>query len=256
MLLSDTKLTYFGHVSRYDTDRHFGFIETEDNTYFFFFDKKEQIQLKKSGVIDRIHKFSSGDEVEFQLRPSIKDSSRLEAYNIKFIRNLRRQKLVEEAKEKDILLGYLKQVDNEKLFVKHKTTYVFVPLKISEWETDLEAVYFDRIDKLVEFRLTQTEKLDKLCAVLTDRKFSKEYQMITELMQSEQATEAKITGRNIHGLFATVFNGTLNGFVTLSKEPTPGEQEIFQKLRKGDDALVKLKHHPDTKNLFLKLADK
>jgi hypothetical protein len=46
---------------------------------------------KKEGLIKKVHKFCSGDEVEFKLKPSFKDSSKFEAYDIKFIRNERRE---------------------------------------------------------------------------------------------------------------------------------------------------------------------
>jgi cold shock CspA family protein len=81
-----------GYISRFDIQRQFGFIETEnENSYFFFFDKTELIQLKRKGLIDKIHKFCSGDEVEFELGPSKKDANKIEAYNLKFIKNERRQ---------------------------------------------------------------------------------------------------------------------------------------------------------------------
>jgi len=105
--------TYKGYVTRVEPERRFGFIETESGcSYFFFIDNTEQIQRKKLGLTDKIHKFCSGDEVEFQIRTSPKDPNKNEAYNLIFIRNERRQKLIDEAKLSDSFLGYIKMIDN------------------------------------------------------------------------------------------------------------------------------------------------
>jgi hypothetical protein len=72
--------TYLGQVVSFDYERSFGFVEDEnERSYYFRFDKKEQYQNKKDGLIPRIHKFCSGDEVEFNLRTSWKDDTKLEA---------------------------------------------------------------------------------------------------------------------------------------------------------------------------------
>ena len=74
--------TYCGHISRFYKEKHFGFIETEDNnSYFFFVDIVEQNRLRKAGLLDRHQyvKYNSGDEVEFKLKPSQKDNSKVEA---------------------------------------------------------------------------------------------------------------------------------------------------------------------------------
>ena len=96
MTESDKK--YNGNITRIENSKRFGFIETKnDNSYFFFIDRKEQTQMKRQGLIDKRHTFCSGDEVEFQLRPSQRELGKYEAYNLKFIKNERRQKLIEES---------------------------------------------------------------------------------------------------------------------------------------------------------------
>lgn len=254
--MTESNNTYIGHVSRFDNERHFGFVETEnEKSYFFFFDKTEQIQLKRQGLIDKIHKFHSGDEVEFKIRPSQKDERKFEAYDLKFIKNERRENLVTEANQSDTLLGYLKLIDNDRFYVKHKSTYVFIPLDISEWETDLDEIYYNRIDKLVNFKLTQTQKIDKLKAVLTDVMFSKEYYEIKSAFDNETTIQATITGKNSQGLFATILNGRIEGFIPISKSPDSTELLRFEQIRKGSVKDVRVKYMFNNKKVSLALTD-
>lgn len=252
--------TYIGHITLYDNERNFGFVESEDEqSYFFFIDKKEQlreqIKLRKQGQRSKTHQFCSGDEVEFKLKPSQKATEKTEAYDLKFIKNERREQLINEANQSDNLLGYIKLIDNDKLFVKHISTYIFIPLVISNWETNIDEVYYNRAEQLVTFRLTQTQKIDKLKAVLTDTKFIDEYYELLSAKENETVLTAKITGRNSEGLFATLFNGQVNGFVPISKNPDSLELLKFEKLRKGNSTDVKVKHIFNDKRVSLTFAD-
>ena len=228
--VAENSKIYIGHITRFDSKRHFGFVETEnENSYFFFFDKTEQIQLKKQGVVNKIHKFCSGDEVEFKIRPSQKDINKVEGFDLKFIKNERREKLIEEANQSESLLGYIKLIDSDKLFIKHISTYVFIPLDISDWETDLDEIYTNRVDELVNFKLTQTQKIDKLKAVLTDVKYSNDYYELKSAIDNETTLSATITGKNSQGLFATIKNGRIEGFISVPKNPDNIELLKFQK---------------------------
>lgn len=254
--MTDNNQTYKGHITRYDSDRHFGFIETpEGNSYFFFFDMTEQIQLKKRRLIDRIHMLCSGDEVEFNLRPSKKSIDKPEAYNLKFIKNERREQLINEAHQSDKLLGYIKLIDNEKLFVKHISTYVFLPLLISSWETKLDEVYYNRVEQLVTFRLTQTQKTDRLRAVLTDKKYIDEFYELQLAKKNEAILTANIAGRNSDGLIATILEGRIKGFVPISKNPDNNNLLKSEKIRIGSIVPVRIKQILKNKRVSLALAD-
>lgn len=254
--MTEISKIYNGHITRYDSERHFGFVETEnENSYFFFYEKTEQIQLKKQGLINKIHKFCSGDEVEFKIRPSKKETNKIEAFDLRFIKNKRREKLIEEANQSDYLLGYIKLIDNDKLFIKHISTYVFIPLDISDWETDLDEIYTNRVDKLVNFKLTQIQKTDKLKAVLTDVKFSNDYYELKSAIDKETILSATITGKNSQGLFATIQNGQIEGFIPISKSPENIELLKFEKIKKGSNTNVRVKHIFNNKRVSLALAD-
>jgi cold shock CspA family protein len=244
-----------GYISRFDIERQFGFIESEnENSYFFFLDKTELIQLKRKGLIDKIHKFCTGDEVEFELGPSKKDANKIVAYNLKFIKNEKRQKLIDEAIQFDMLSGFLKLIDEDKFFVKHLTTYIFVPLVISAWETDLDEIYNNRTNSLVNFKLTQSQKNNKLKAVLTDVKFCDEYYELLAAIDNETEFPALLTGKNTQGLFATIFNGRIEGFIPISKYPDNLELLKFEKLKKGNITNVRVKQILNNKRVSLTLA--
>ncbi len=239
--MEEISLKYKGQVSSYNKKGHFGFIETEDkSSYFFFFDEAEQLQLKKMRILKEVHSFFSGDEVEFELRPSTRHVDKMEAFNITFIRNVRIQNIIDEAVAKGKLLGYLKQVKDE-FFVKHVGTYMIIPVQTSSWETNFHSVYSNNLNKVVEFKLLQTAQTDKLVAVLIERRFSEEYNKLIELFESRKPTEARITGRNSHGFFATILNDRLNAFIHSKKGSA--ESQLSQ-IRKGDLIEVTIRRIP------------
>ncbi len=252
----DILQTHIGHITRYDSVKHYGFIETaEKENYFFFNDKTEILRQKKAGNIKTVHKYCSGDEVEFKIKNSLGDKEKVEAYDIVFIRNKRREDLINEALNNSKLFGYLKLIENEKLFVKHINTYVFIPIEISDWESDLQNVYYDRIDKLVEFNLIQTNKIDKLLAVLTDRKFLSEYKTIIEYYTKGSIIKALITGKNQVGYFAKLYLNNIDAFIQIPKGLTKEDTEYFYRFKKGDMVDAKLKYINTSKKVLLELVD-
>lgn len=249
MKVNSEKEVLIGHVTQFNNKRSFGFIESGTDEFFFFIDRSEKIRLRKSRLIDEIHRFSSGDEVEFKIKPSLQDNTNLIAYDVQFIRNYRRQALIEDANENKVLKGYIKQVGNDGFFVKHINTYVYCPLQISGWEIDFQSVYLDRVEKLVEFRLLETNRIDKVKAELIDQKFCKEYFDIIELKETGKEIEALITGRNSHGYFASILDGAVEGFILFPAE----EKTKFDTLRNGDIAIVTIKVIHNNKKVHLTL---
>jgi len=247
---------YTGHVTRFNNERYFGFVEDEtENSYFFFFDKALHKQLQKKGLVDKIHKFCSGDEVQFKLRPSQKDPYKLEAYDVTFIRNERREKLIQQATAGYELMGYIKLIDNDTLFIKHISTRVFLPLEISHWVTDLDEIYTDRIDTLVSFKLNQTQKIDNLKAELTNIKFIEEYYQLQSAMINQTILEAIITGKNSKGSFCTILNKQINCFIPKLKDPYYMELLQSNNLTKGNTLNVKVIRINNNKSIALQLTN-
>lgn len=161
---------YFGKVASYDREKHIGFIEIENSNdvAFFYFDRIMQLAFVKNGG-HPAHQFSFGDELSFKVNQSRINPSKLEAYDLNFIRNQRIELLIKESKEKGILRGYIKKHNSGKWMIKHAVSYVHIPIHITDWEINIDKVYAAREDEIVNFKLTQTEQLHKLAAVV-DRK--------------------------------------------------------------------------------------
>jgi len=193
-----------GVVSRFDTKKHYGFIECENNSYFFFIDSDDInakiIALKKQGIKANMKTiYNVGDEVNFKLK-YLGDT--VEAFDIEYVGNKQRQLLIEEYQEKKVLLGYLKKI-NDGFFVKHISTYVFLPVEISKYEID--SVYDERINQMVQFQLKNINKIDKIKAVLTDRKYICEWEKIKELFEKQEIVNGIIKHRTKGGFIVDIF---------------------------------------------------
>ncbi|GHT68499.1 hypothetical protein FACS189452_08280 [Bacteroidia bacterium] len=199
---------YNGIVSHYNESKHYGFIEGEDNnSYYFFVDtkalKQKNIELRKQNQTKKYRlKFCAGDEIQFKIR-TINDKS--EAYDIEYIRNVKRELLVAESEEKQVLSGYLKQIDGNKFFVKHISTYIFIPIKISNNEIDIDSVYAQRLNQLVQFKLEHQNKIEKLSAILVDREFGEDWRKVKEAYNTQKIIRGHIKSRTKGGMIVDIF---------------------------------------------------
>lgn len=210
----DTNQVHIGHVVRFLKDRGFGFIESDDGEIYFFFRNKDELKKKKkAGLIPYIHNFISGDRVSFNLRSSQRDEGKIEAFDVTFITNERRAILINNFQENGFLEGYIKIFDSETIFVKDKSTYVYVPIVISAWEENLDEVYQQRENTLVRFKLNQVVRPDKLTATLFDAKFVDEYYELKSHFDNQTPVQATITGKNKNGYYVALFNAKVKGFV-------------------------------------------
>lgn len=242
----DLENTLKGTVSRFYPEKMYGFIETESKISYFFFDDKTIYKTAKERYSS--HHFCSGDEVEFKLKKY--EGEKVIAYDLKFIQNTKLDKIIEEATELNVLKGYLKKIEKE-YFIKHLGTYLFIPIKISDWETDLNIVYEERINKLLTFELHDLNKPFKLYGTLTDRIFNPEYTLINELRDNESTTFTTITGKNNNGFFATLFNGSIKCFIRFLNS----EDEKLSCKDKGDIVEVQVVNvFPENKTVYLKIV--
>lgn len=237
--------TLTGLLTKYITEKNYGFIETEEGASYFFF--HDRTGLTKKEVMS-LHKFRNGDEVQFKIKEHAKHG--LCCYDVVFVKNSRTDKIIEEAKELNILKGYLKKVE-DKYFVKHVSTYCYIPVLISEWEADLDMIYDDRINNLVTFELQNLEKPYKISAILTDRVFKPEFALLTELKSLNQSTFATITGVTPEGYFCYLLHDTIRSFVGFYTS----EHVQLRKLKKGDIVEVRITRiNTETKHVQLSLV--
>jgi hypothetical protein len=245
---------YFGTVASYDREKHIGFINVEGNQVaFFYFDRIMQLAFVKNGG-HPAHQFSYGDELSFKLNQSRRDPSKLEAYDLTFIRNQRIDLLLEEAKTNEPLRGYIKKHSSGKWMIKHAASYVHIPIQITDWEINTAAVYAAREDEIVNFKLTQTEQVHKLAAVLVDAQFAPEYYAVLALQKSQEITPASLVGKNEDGYFTTLLDGKVEAFLPISQNLTDAERALLSNLKKGSELPTRVKNIYPNRRVSLSLA--
>ena len=248
---------YIGEVRFFNNEKNFGFIRTDDGkSYYFCHDVEWHKKLKAEGVTKSQRKFSVGHEVSFKLKPHAKYKDEFEAYEIRFIRNvidIHRQEIIDQSQTDSVLQGYLKGMEGG-FFIKHKDTYVFVPVKISEWEADLESVYSNRINSLVKFKLVQPSKITSLKAYLIDRKFSDLYKQVVDLYISGGEIDALITCKAEQGLFATAFGGEVIATIPFLRDQRQSQEIRFAAIKSGDIVKAKIFFVSENKHLVLSLV--
>ncbi len=255
----DLSKTYTGHVINYEKKRSFGFIRTTDNHNYFFYlkrkTKEERNQVEESITTDTYTPFED-DEVEFKLRPAFRENKSFEAYDVKFVRNNKRDELVELALKGIPLFGYLKRNLSEEYFVHHLDTKLSIPIKIHRAEIDLQTVYADRIAQTVEFKLHGLEKIEKLTAVLKDRRFPPENYEVYGLLVSKEVIPAIIVSIDPTGYSATILNNTVAGFIRQPLHATEEELATFFRFAIGDTVSVTVQNRKANKEIvILNLAE-
>ncbi|MEY4273170.1 MAG: Cold-shock DNA-binding domain [Bacteroidota bacterium] len=252
----DTNQEHIGHVTRFFKERDFGFIKNEDGEeYFFFRDKEKLKQKKQAGLIPYIHCYSAGDRVSFKLRNSQREEGKIEAYDVVFMTNEKKELLVSEFENNSVLEGYIKVIHGDKLFVKHSITGIDLPISISVWEENLDQVYWGRVNQLVRFKLKQVGRFDKLTAILTDVQLIPEYYELTSHYSNQTHAQGKITGINKNGVHVALCQGKVNGFIFFSKNPElDAQNDQLKQLQKGEFVDVWVKYPLKETNLQVALA--
>lgn len=93
-------------------------------------------------------------------------------------------------------------------------------------------MYAAREDEIVNFKLTQTEQVHKLAAVLVDAQFAPEYNAVLVLQKSQEITPASLVGKNEDGYFTTLLDGKVEAFLPISQNLTDAERALLSNLKK------------------------
>lgn len=251
----DSNQVYIGHVVRFIKERDFGFIEHEDGEIYFFFRDKEELKKKKqAGLISYLHCFSIGDRVSYKLRVSQRKEDEIEAYDVEFITNQNKELLISEFQNNSILEGYIKIMNGGKFFVRHQTTKLDLLISISVWEENLDEVYRNRENQLVSFKLTQVGRFDKLTALLTDAKFIPEYYELMSHYSNQTTLLALITRKNKYGFHASLYDGKINGFISVSLKSTSDDWGKLGQIQVNDIMEVLVRYPLREGNLQVSLA--
>ena len=226
-----------GQIVYYNKIKESGLIETEKGELVYLkYNQIEQAQLKKSGTIKVKHKFNFGDEVEFDIE--IADGKRNVAINVRFIKNVKINKILEEYNVKGRLTGFLKIIENEKFYVKHIPSKVWLKLELSPFEINIQENYFNRSNKEVSFELKSIRKNGNITATILDKTYSKEYFLLLDLVNNADVVKGVITGKNNHGLFMKISESNLNCFLPLTKTPNDRLKDVCVNSKKGETIAV------------------
>ena len=235
------KVRISGQVVRYLEDKNYGFLVSETGEMFYFKnDRKRQKELKRAGIIDQVHHFVSGDEVTFIPAKSPDPELGAFASEVSFVSDRKRIELADESDYKGVLQGTLKKLEDDSWFVIHTNTNIYLPLAISKWEIEVEKTYASRVDQLVGFKLPQTHHLEKLQAILIDRKFSPDFQLLRDHYEDQTTLKVTVTGKNPHGYFAKLSFGDFVGFIKLDKNASRVQANEYHQIQKDQEVWVKL----------------
>lgn len=220
-----------GTIEKYFPKKQYGFVRDIDNgiSYYFHNDKLFQKQLS---LLGEKHSYCEFDEVEFNVRPSERDNSKYEAYELRFIRNKPREELIALASTEEYFMGQVITNDGD-YFIKPKGFQLSIPLEFSVWE-NLSEVFKD-LTKFQAFKLREIGKIDKLYAELINKSFCTDYYQLLEISTTKQIIQAIITGRNDAGLFAFLPDyDSVSGFIEYNSAESEQTANYKATLRKGD----------------------
>ena len=147
------------------------------------------------------HKFRIGDQVNFQVKRSDKGDKMI-AYNVKYLYNQELEKLINRAAVENRFSGYLKLVDDE-LFVKEWDSYIFFPLKLSDWENPPAESAFN---EAISFKLLNLDKPNAIAAELFSHDFFPEYRQALELFNAKKPVDATISKVSPFAIYLDLFD--------------------------------------------------
>jgi hypothetical protein len=205
-----------GKVSFVNHEKKYVMIEYEVNgkkkTINGIVDDKTQLQLKKEGVIKKIHIFHIGDLVNFTVQLSGRGDKMI-ATNIQYLYNTALDVLLNKAKTENSFIGYLKMAD-DKIFVKEIDSYLFFPVAHSPWRIQPTE---QELNEAVTFSLENMEKKDKVTAKLFNNNYIPEFYAAVKLHKAKTPVDAEVYKITEHGIYLNVVGDKIQAKIPLSK---------------------------------------
>lgn len=154
-----------GVVLNFIVEKNYGFIKEEGTgeEYFFFLDKKEQIQLNKKGV-SPITYIRKGDVLRFDVRISQRQNKR-EAYNLIFVNNPLVDMIKSDIEKTGGRYGII-NIRNERYYIYDNEFDVSFPVKILHNEKEFIDFDFLNTEPTVGYFLEQRKNPTKIYAKL------------------------------------------------------------------------------------------
>lgn len=214
-----------GTISFVNHDKQYATIDYDQNG------KKKSVNFKTiqgelsmqdgKKATKKPHKFRIGDQVNFQVRRSDK-GEKMVAYNVKFLYNQELEKLINRAAVENRFSGYLKLVDDE-LFVKEWDSYIFFPLKLSNWENPPAESAFN---EAISFKLLNLDKPNAVAAELFSHDFIPEYRKAMEVFNAKKPVDATVTKLSPFAIYLDLFgNSRIQAKIQLPAQGTDSHRE-------------------------------
>jgi ribosomal protein S1 len=212
-----------GTISFVNHDKQYATIEYEHNgkkkSVNCKTDQADQLRQDGKKATKKMHKFRIGDEVNFQVKRTDKGDKMI-AYNVKFLYNQEMEKLISRAAIENRFSGYLKVVDDE-LFVKEWDSYIFFPLKLSNWENPPAESAFN---EAISFKLLNLDKPNAIAAELFSHDFIPEYRNAMDLFNTKKPVETTVTKVSPFAIYLDLFgNNKMKAKIQL---PAAGLEEV------------------------------
>ena len=223
--------TVMGKITFINHDKNYATIEYEHNgkkkTISGNISEKEQEKLKKEKIIKKVHQFHVGDEVSFIVALSGR-GDKMVADCLQFHFNNALDNLINKSYEENRFVGYLKKVE-ENYFVKETGSYIFFPLILSPWEKKPK---IDNLNEPIFFKLENTDKPDKVTAVLFRSEYIPEYMYALQCVKKKTVLEAKVYKVTAHGIFVDVVDKKIQAKITVDKKA--GAEKSLPLVEAGD----------------------
>jgi ribosomal protein S1 len=173
-----------GYISHINNTGHYGFIDSPelDIDHIFF----HTTNCKKS--YKHIYK---GDKVSFEYNPIADEEN--EAKEISFLQNASLGSLKSDFEKGNSLKGFLKKID-DKYYIKDRDTYIFIRLIVASYEINIEEVYEDNLNKLIDYKIFTFTSKNKIRAININRQFLPECKLLVEGNKTEGQVVSTVKG--------------------------------------------------------------
>jgi hypothetical protein len=178
-------------------------------------DKERQLTWIKEKLVKKIHQFHEADEVHFVAVRSAR-GDKMVAERIQYRFNNALGNLINRAKTDNKFVGYLKLVE-DKYFVKETGSYLFFPVPLSAWEIPPDIA---KLNEPVFFQLQNTDKPEKLEAVLFKHRFIPEYLTAQKYFAEKKIIQATVYKITPHGIYINVIGDKIQAKIAVAKKQT------------------------------------
>jgi cold shock CspA family protein len=210
---------YKGTVTFVNHEKQYAAIEYTHNS-------KIKTVNYKTNADKKAHQFRTGDVVNFEIKTSDR-GDKMVAFNVKFLYNTALELLINKSSVENRFSGYLKMVDDE-LYVKEWDSYLFFPLKISNWEKPPAASAFN---EAISFKLINLDKPNSIAAELFSHDFIPEYKEALQHFKNKKEIEATVAKVSPFAAYLNLFGEKVQAKIKL---PAAGLENV----KEGDKIKV------------------